>query len=122
MLGGAADTVRLDGSREFETHPHRFGHLGRPTELVALHLAIADGGIVIGIGHGSRQHRPLDLEIEHARFVAHRGLDRDVPPALYHGSYLRRPVEADVGDCPSMMGRSFPAANSTKSDTAVGIC
>jgi hypothetical protein len=28
MLGGAADTIGLDGGGEFETHAHRLGDLG----------------------------------------------------------------------------------------------
>src|SRR3984885_15625190 len=79
MLGGAADAVGFDGGGEFETQTHRLGYLGRPAELIAVDLAVANLGKVIGAGYRSRQCRPLGLEFEHARFVAGRRLEGDIP-------------------------------------------
>src|ERR1700721_4119295 len=59
VLGGAADAVGLDDGGEFETQAHRLGYLGRPAELIAVDVAVAYLGKVIGAGHRSRQCRPL---------------------------------------------------------------
>src|ERR1700679_1409726 len=90
MLGGAADAVGFDGGAEFETQAHRLGYLGRPTELIAVDFAVAYLGKVIGAGHRSRQCRPLGLEFEHARFVAPRRLEGDIPFTVSHMHPRRR--------------------------------
>jgi hypothetical protein len=84
MLGRAADAILLHRGREFETHSHRFRDLGGPAEFISHDLAVADRGEVIGVGERTRQRRSVGHEIEHARLVAHRRFDRDIPLALNH--------------------------------------
>src|ERR1700679_85365 len=90
MLGGAADAVGFDGGGEFETQAHRLGYLGRPAKLIAVDLAVADLGKVIGAGHRSRQCRPLGSQFENARSVARRRLDGYIPFTVHHMHHLRR--------------------------------
>src|ERR1019366_9430596 len=97
---------------------------GRPFELISQDLTFADHREVLGMRKRSRQPRPVDGKIEQTLLVADRRFEGDFPFSVSrHGTYLlRRRAGVIAATSAGTIERSLTTANSTKAETAVGIC